>query len=65
MVDEQYRQQGIAQKLFEEAFRIARSKNMTHINLSVRPARVAAKGLYEKIGFQLQETNYYRYVFEE
>jgi len=44
---------------------MARKMKITHINLSVRPHRIEANQLYEKLGFKLHHTNYYRYVLED
>lgn len=64
VVHEDYRRQGIARRLFTEIISIAREMKITHINLSVRPHRIEANQLYEKLGFKLHHTNYYRYVLE-
>jgi len=65
VVDERYRRQGVATMLFTEILFIARNRKITHINLSVRPRRIEANQLYEKLGFTLHDTNYYRYVLED
>ena len=62
IVDEKHRRQGIAKALFDEAISLARTKKLTHINLTVRPHRAEANELYAKLGFEPHETNYYRYV---
>jgi ribosomal protein S18 acetylase RimI-like enzyme len=39
----------------------AKSTGAKSIDLSSRPARVAANKLYQDLGFELRETNVYRY----
>lgn len=63
VVDHQWRGQGIAQKLINEA--IFRAQNQLHartIDLTSRPDKVEANRLYKKLGFVQRDTNVYRYV---
>ncbi len=60
VVDEKYRGQGIGQQLNEYLEQIARELNMEYLELTSRPARIAAHHLYEKLGYTKRETNVYR-----
>jgi ribosomal protein S18 acetylase RimI-like enzyme len=61
VVDGLIRGKGIGEKLVREAIGIAESKGARYVDLSSRPAREAANRLYQRIGFEKRETNYYRY----
>jgi ribosomal protein S18 acetylase RimI-like enzyme len=61
VVDETAGRQGIGTALTLEAIRIAREAGVRTVDLSSRPARVAAGRLYEKLGFQMRDTRMYRY----
>jgi ribosomal protein S18 acetylase RimI-like enzyme len=60
VVDDAYRGQGIATKLMEKLISIARERGHKYIDLTSRPSREAANHLYQKLGFQIRETNPYR-----
>lgn len=60
VVDESVGRQGIGTKLTEEAIRISREQGARSIDLTSRPARVAANRLYEKLGFELRDSKVYR-----
>lgn len=60
VVDEEHRGKGLAEKMMLEAIRLAKEKKVQRIELSSRPSRVAANKLYQKLGFQIRETNFYR-----
>ena len=62
VVDESARGQGIGEALSLEAISIAQAAGARNVDLTTRPARVAAGRLYEKIGFQSRETRVYRYL---
>lgn len=64
VVDEKYRGQGIGFNLIEAVKKYAKENGFTHINLTSRPAREAANQLYRKAGFEINETNYYRYTIK-
>jgi ribosomal protein S18 acetylase RimI-like enzyme len=64
VVDEAARGQGVGAILTREALRLARQAGVRTVDLSTRPARVAAGRLYEREGFKQRETRMYRYVFE-
>lgn len=61
VVDSSYRQQGIGHKLIETALKKAKELHLTSVNLTSRPARIAANLLYQKIGFKQRDTNVYTY----
>ena len=54
---------GIGESLVRHLIVCARAKlALRSIELTSNPTRVAANGLYQKLGFQLYETNMYRLV---
>ena len=63
VVDEDARGKGVGRKLNEHALEIAREAGATTVDLTSRPSRDAANRLYQRIGFELRETNVYRYTF--
>ncbi len=62
VVDDLVRGKGIGEKLVREAICRAQSLGARYVDLSSRPARGAANRLYQRIGFEKRETNYYRYM---
>lgn len=60
VVDQSVGRRGIGSKLTNEAIRIGREMGARSIDLTSRPARVAANRLYEKLGFQLRDSKVYR-----
>lgn len=62
VVDNLVRGKGIGEKLVREAISRAQSLGARYVDLSSRPARDAANRLYQRIGFEKRETNYYRYM---
>jgi ribosomal protein S18 acetylase RimI-like enzyme len=62
VVDETARGQGVGAALTEEAVRRARTVGARTVDLTSRPTRQAANRLYERLGFELRETNAYRYA---
>lgn len=61
VVDEAYRGRGIGKKLMLHAMDFARSQGAKAVDLTSRPSRIAANRLYVEMGFNLRETNVYRY----
>lgn len=61
VVDSAVRGRGVGEALSREAIRIARSRGARTVELTSRPSREAANRLYKRLGFQLRETNVYRY----
>lgn len=60
VVDAAMRNQGIGLELTQAAIQFANSQGAKAISLTSRPERVAANRLYQKLGFQLLQTNLYR-----
>jgi ribosomal protein S18 acetylase RimI-like enzyme len=61
VVDSSARGRGVGEALSHEALRVARAQGARTVDLTSRPSREAANRLYRRIGFQLRETNLYRY----
>ncbi|HEY4517174.1 MAG TPA: GNAT family N-acetyltransferase [Candidatus Paceibacterota bacterium] len=59
VVDEQYRGQGLGKKLMESIIDVARKEALNNLFLTSSPARTAANNLYQKLGFEIVETNPY------
>ena len=59
IVDERFRRMGIAQALMSRAVELARDAGASGMSLTSNPRRVEANLLYQKLGFQLRETNIY------
>ncbi|HUQ39249.1 MAG TPA: GNAT family N-acetyltransferase [Acidimicrobiales bacterium] len=64
VTDEAARGRGVAADLTEEAIRRARAAGAKTVELTSRPSREAANRLYLRLGFQLRETNVYRYELD-
>lgn len=60
VVASDYRGQGLGEKIIRKLIAIARTKKVTTLGLTSRPARVAGNKLYQKVGFVQKETNVYR-----
>lgn len=54
-----YQGRHLGKMMLEDALTRLRSFTPIHVQLTSRPARVAANGLYRTIGFQNKETNVY------
>lgn len=65
VTDDAARGKGVATALTLEAIRIATEAGARTIDLTSRPARVAAGRLYEKLGFQPRDTRVYRYPVDQ
>lgn len=61
VVDGSTRGQGAGQKLVEAAVDFAQELGARTIDLTSRPSREAANRLYKRCGFELRETNVYRF----
>ena len=61
VVDDQARGKGVGAELNKHALELARSLGATTVDLTSRPSREAANRLYQRLGFELRETNVYRY----
>lgn len=60
MVSEKARGKGIGTLLMEHAYAWSSEQNATIIEFTSRPSRVAANKLYQKLGYELRETNVYQ-----
>src|SRR5512133_1445078 len=61
VVDTRVRGQGMGEALTRAAIAKAAEAGAHTVDLTSRPSREAANRLYRRIGFQLRETNVYRY----
>ena len=61
VVDEAAAGRGISYELNRFALDLARSRGAKTVDLTSRPSREAANHVYKKIGFELRETNVYRF----
>ena len=61
VVDSRARGRGVGEALTREALRLAAERRARSVDLTSNPSRVAANQLYQRIGFELRETNAYRY----
>jgi ribosomal protein S18 acetylase RimI-like enzyme len=61
VVDEAGRGKGVGGALNKAALDRARALGATTVDLTSRPSREAANRLYQRLGFELRETNVYRY----
>lgn len=60
-VDASVRGHGVGRALMSGLLGIARDRALDFVELTSRPAREAANSLYQSLGFQLRETNVYRF----
>lgn len=60
VVDRAARRTGVAEALTRAAIDHARRDCARTIDLTCRPERIAANRLYEKLGFEARQTNFYR-----
>lgn len=63
VVDGDARGRGVGDKLNRHALELAKARGAKGVDLTSRPSREAANRLYQRIGFDLRETNVYRYKF--
>ncbi|HEY9557542.1 MAG TPA: GNAT family N-acetyltransferase [Acidimicrobiales bacterium] len=61
IVDEASGGQGIGRRLTEAMVERARELGCKTVDLTSRPSREAANHLYKKVGFEVRDTNVYRY----
>jgi ribosomal protein S18 acetylase RimI-like enzyme len=61
IVDESAARQGIGESLSRAAIDEARRRGAKDVRLTSRPSREAANRLYRRIGFEVYDTNLYRY----
>ena len=60
VVHADYRGQGLGRMLLDRLLYEARALSPIEVQLTSKPARVAANRLYQSMGFQRKETNVYR-----
>jgi ribosomal protein S18 acetylase RimI-like enzyme len=63
VVDSGARGHGIGEMLNREALATALQRGAKSVSLTSRPSREAANRLYQRIGFEIRETNVYRFDF--
>lgn len=61
VVDGEARGKGVGASLNERALDLARELGCSTVDLTSRPSREAANRLYRRLGFELRETNVYRF----
>lgn len=61
VVDDNIRRSGAATKLTLAAIDKARALGCNTVDLTSRPSREAANALYQKLGFELRQSNLYRF----
>lgn len=61
VVDKEARGKGIGKALMNHALKEAKNRGAKSVDLTSRPSRETANELYKSIGFQVRETNIYRY----
>jgi len=64
IVAEEARGQGCGEKLTVAALDAARAAGAKTVELTSRPSRHAANRLYQRMGFELRQTNVYRYTLD-
>jgi ribosomal protein S18 acetylase RimI-like enzyme len=62
VVDTAARGRGAGEALTQAALELAGARGAQTVDLTSRPSREAANRLYQKVGFELRETNVYRAV---
>ena len=61
VVNEDARRKGVGRLLSEHALGLATERGAKTVDLTSRPSREAANALYKKVGFELRDTNVYRW----
>jgi ribosomal protein S18 acetylase RimI-like enzyme len=61
VVDRDARGHGVGTALTTAAIDLARQQGARSVDLTSRPSRAAANRLYQRLGFQLRDSNVYRY----
>ena len=64
VVDSSARGCGVGRALTEAALLEASRRHARSVDLTSRPSRSAANALYRSVGFELRETNVYRFLVE-
>ena len=61
VVDQRFRGEGVGIALTDFAIQFAKDQQAEVVILTSKPSRISANNLYKKLGFQLKETNVYRF----
>jgi len=61
VVDKEHRRKGLGKKLINKSLKKAKELRYKRVCLTSRPSRGKANNLYKGMGFDLKETNYYKY----
>jgi ribosomal protein S18 acetylase RimI-like enzyme len=64
VVDQSMRGHGIGEALTRAGVEKARQLGAKSVDLTSRPSRESANRLYQRVGFELRNTNCYRYKFQ-
>lgn len=64
VVDQEARGHGVGTALTMAAIDLAHQQGARSVDLTSRASRVAANRLYQRLGFQLRDSNVYRYQVE-
>ena len=64
VVDGSARRQGVGEALTRRACEVATGAGARTVDLTSRPSREAANRLYARLGFELRDTNVYRFELE-
>jgi ribosomal protein S18 acetylase RimI-like enzyme len=64
VVDATARGAGVGEALTNAAIEESRRRHVRSLDLTTRPSREAANRLYARLGFELRETNVYRFSIE-
>lgn len=62
-VKKNFRGLGVATTLFEKVFEICKELDVSYLELTSNPSRIAAHSLYEKLGFSIRNTTVFRKEF--
>jgi ribosomal protein S18 acetylase RimI-like enzyme len=65
VVDASARGTGVGEALTQSAIDESRRRGVRSIDLTTRPAREAANRLYRRLGFEIRDTNVFRYSLED
>lgn len=65
VVDQSQRGKGLGEALTRAALDRAKAEGAKTVDLTSRPSREAANRLYQRVGFQLRQTNLYRYEISQ
>jgi phosphinothricin acetyltransferase len=56
IIDENYRGQGLGRNLLNELIKLAKENNLLKLQLTSNPQRLAARNLYQDLGFKIKDT---------